>query len=148
MNTKQINNASTLKQLKEVEDAWKEKIEKEIKTDDEILTIIESITNALYVEGKTRAIINDTNFIIGSKVAHLPIAVIDPETKERKVCTQKTTILIITNETRYELLRERYLPITVKADYDERYDSKANLRTAVDGWVRHVTGTIKPEMIE
>lgn len=148
MDTKNISMNEELKKLDEAEKAWNEKLNKEIKSEEDILSLIEETTNSLFLSGKTRAIIDNKRFIVGSKVTNLPEVKFDTVTNERKQVITKTIVLIVTNEDRYKLMGQKYIPAMVKADYDERYDAKANIRAAVEGWVRHVTDTVKPEMLD
>lgn len=137
-----------LKKLDEMEKTWLDKIDGEIKSEEEINSAIEDITQNLFLYSKTRAVINEKNFIIGCKIGVIPMPTVDPETGEKKGVPTKLVTLIVNDESKYKLLQQRYLPAMIRAEYDERYDVRANIRVAVEGWVRHVTGTIKPEMID
>lgn len=147
MNLEESKLKAELNKLDEIEKAWTEKLDKDIKSEEDLIKSIDDITNNLLLAGKTRAIVNDKKFIIGSKVTNIPQAETDPVTGERKRKIVKTVILIVTDENRYTLLKEKYIPAMIKADYDERFDARANVRTAVEGWIRHITNTIKPEML-
>lgn len=146
MNLKNNELNSELKKLDNMEKEWTDKLNEELKTEEEIEGIIDYITNKLILGGKARAIVDEKNFIIGSRVVKLPNEITENDTKKQVMV--KTTVLIITNIDKYKLLEEKYIPAMVKADYDERYDVKANFRVAVEGWVRHITGTIKPETLD
>lgn len=146
MNLKNNELNSELKKLDNMEKEWTDKLNEELKTEEEIEGIIDYITNKLILGGKARAIVDEKNFIIGSRVVKLPNEITENDTKKQIMV--KTTVLIITNIDKYKLLEEKYIPAMVKADYDERYDVKANFRVAVEGWVRHITGTIKPETLD
>lgn len=148
MNLDEHKMNSELKKLDVIEKDWNNKLDKEISTEEEILTIIEEISNNLMLRGKTRAIVNKKSFIIGSKIVNMPKLIVDPISKKESQIAVKTVVLVITNEAKYALLNHNYVPATVKSDCDNRYDAKANIRAAVEGWVRHITDSIKPEMLE
>lgn len=148
MDLTEIQKQLEIDNLNKAEVAWNEKLSKEIKSEDDIILMIEDISNNLLLNNKIRTTVNNKNFIVGCKVANLPEVIFDPITKARKQVLTKTTVLIITNEDRYKLLGQQYVPAMVKSDYDERYDAKANIRAAVEGWIRHATDTIKPEMLD
>lgn len=135
-----------LKTLNEIEKHWNDKIDKEIKSEEEIESIVDSISASLYLNQRTSTFLNERNYIIACKIKELP------QTIKTKNGTQsillKQVILVITDKLKYEMFPNNYTPTIVRSDYDKDYDVKANIRAAVNGWVRHITGTIKPEMLE
>lgn len=129
------NLSKDLKKLDEIQKHWEKEIDNEIKSEEEIATAIESITDSLYLNNKIKVPFNGTNYMIGLRI-------LNNQDNSRQV------LLIVSDIAKYTILGSKYMPAMVRSDIDERYDIKGNIRTAVEGWVRHITGTIKPEYLD
>ena len=144
---KDIQIQNDLKKLDETEKYWLNNIEEEEKQEKEITEIVDNVTAAIMLNGKTRAIVNETQYAIASKVITAPTTYRD-ENGDIKECEGRQVVLVISNIALFNLAGNKYTPSIVRSDYDERYNAKANIRAAVEGWVRHITGTIKPENLD
>lgn len=144
-----MNKLSAEKQLKEldkIEQHWNKKIDNEIKSEEELESMIDSISASLYLNQRTKTMVNEREYIIACSIKEVPQKI--PTKDGFEVKKLKQVILVITDRLKYEMLPNQYSPAIVRADYDYNYDVKANIRAAVEGWIRHITGTIKPEMLE
>lgn len=137
-----------LKVLDEAQKAWEQKLDKEIKDEESIVRTIDSLTDSLYAKNKIRASFNERNFMIGLRVMNVPKNLMNVKKGNVEQVAIKQILLIITDIAKYNILGQKYTPAMVRADVDERYDMKANIRVAIEGWVRHITNTVKPDMLE
>lgn len=144
---KDIQTQNNLKKLDEIEKHWLNNIEEEEKQEKEITEIVDNITAAIMLSGKTRAIVNETQYAIASKVITTPKTYKD-ENGDMKEYEGRQIVLVISNIALFSIAGNKYTPTIVRSDYDERYNAKANIRAAVEGWIRHITGTIKPENLD
>lgn len=120
-----------LKKLNEIQKSLEDQLDQEIKSEEEVLSAIDSITDSLYLNNKIRIDFNGTAYMIGMKIL-----------KDTQI------LLIVSDIAKFTILGSKYMPAMVRSDIDKRFDMKANIKTAVEGWVRHVTGTIKPEYLD
>lgn len=147
MDIKDIQMQKELDNLDKVQKEWIDKIDKEEKTEQEIINAIDTITSSIVLQGKTRAVVDDVQYALAVKVINVPKQYRD-HNGDIKEGTGRQIVLVVTNIMIYNIVGNKYTPTIVRSDYDERYDTKANIRAAVEGWIRHITGTIKPEIIE
>lgn len=146
MDKNKLNAEKQLKMLDKIEEHWNKKIDKEIKSEEEIESMVDSISASLYLNQRSTAQINERDYIIACSIKEIPQSI---KTKDGlKSIMVKQVILVITDRLKYEMFPNNYTPAIVRSDFDRDYDVKANIRAAVNGWVRHITGTIKPEMLE
>jgi hypothetical protein len=107
-------------------------------TDSEIEKEIEEtsleIASQLIVSNKVNTMINKTNYLFAYRLLD--------NGKQKKI------FMLVTDIFKYNLVGTQYKPFTVTADVDQRYDLCANLKTAVEGFIRHITGRFKPEIVE
>lgn len=146
MDMKKIDAEKQLKALDKIEQHWNNKIDNQIKNEEEIESIIDSLSATLYLNQRTKTKINEREYVIACSVKEVPEKIKTKNGFEMKKVKQ--VILIVTDKMKYEMLPNQYAPAIVRSDYDHNYDIKANIRAAVEGWVRHITGTIRPEMLE
>lgn len=56
--------------------------------------------------------------------------------------------IIAINDFHFSVGNGKYKPYTIKADLDSDYSEEENLSFAVESFIRHISGLIKPEEIE
>ena len=137
-----------LKALDKIEEEWNNKLNKEMKEEEEILSIIDNITSNLLISKRIKSQINDKTFVIAYSTIELPIKYYDSKSKTNKTRKVMHNVLTVIDIDKYKIAQGRYIPLTSKCEYDTTHDLKANIRVVVEGWIRHITGTIKPEMLE
>lgn len=146
MDRSKLDAEKQLQMLDKIEEHWNNKIDKEIKSEEEIETMVDVISANLYLNQRFKSQINERDYIIACSIKEIPQSI---KTKNGlKSIMVKQVILVITDRLKYEMFPNNYTPTIIRSDYDKDYDVKANIRAAVNGWVRHITGTIKPEMLE
>lgn len=137
-----------LETLNKVEKEWTDKVNKELKDEEEIARATEDITASLLAHQRVKTNVNGSQYLIGMRVIDLPSTVKILLNNVWQEVPDKQVILVVTDLIKYEIAKGHYSPATVRSEYDFHYDLKANIHTAVEGWLRHITGLIKPEMLE
>lgn len=126
--------AKELEALDNLEREWQEKMKEEEDKEAEIIRLRDVITDKLMNSSKIRISAFD-------KVFELAI-VVNTQIKPARAK------LIVVDKARFELAGDKYKPLQIDAEFDDNYTVKGNLVATVEAWLRHITGTIKPEMIE
>ena len=122
-----------LEHLKEIEIEALEKIKTEEDSEAEINSLKLSITDLLYANNNRAKVgIFGRTFDVG--------LIISPKKKE--------AILVVTDLAKFNIAKGKYKPTRIHAEFDTDYSVKTNIATAVEAWLRYLTGTIKPETLE
>lgn len=135
------------KKLEQIQNELMKEIDKEQKTEEDIISAAETIASGLITLGKMGAAVDGKEFMFAFKILEKPKFVLDKD-KVKKQIQVKYIYMIVTDVIKYQIANGKYKPFIVDAEMDERYDLKANLKAAVEGFIRHITGRIKPEMLE
>lgn len=120
------------KELNQLQNELTQNIDQETKTDNDIRAASEEIAAALYLSGTTRYSFNDVPYTFKSIV----------DASHNKV------IITAANETKYKMMLEKYRPFIIEAEIDHNYSVRQTLTAAIEGFIRHITGNIKPEILD
>ena len=131
-----------------VEKALTDKLNKEIKTEEEILKQSEVIAEALMNRSKLRTVVSEKDFYFTFKVQPILVKKRHKVTNEIKEIPIDHIVLIVADINKYNLSGGKYMPFVAKAEVDKNYSIKDNLKTVVEAFIRHLTGNIKPESLE
>ena len=146
-----INNFNLQKELEnsyKVEKNLRDKLKNEIDAEEEVRQSAEAIANSLLSIPKVKAEIDGRPFLITMKIQPLLVKKIHVTNKDIIEVTEDHIILVIADINKYNLTGGKYLPFTAKGKVDKNYSLKDNIKTVVEGFIRHVTGLIKPEILE
>lgn len=132
----------------DVEREIRKNIDKEVKTEEEILEASLAIADNLLNTPKVKAIIDERQYLITMRVQPMLVKKIHMKTKEVIEVPEDHIVLIIADIAKYNLSAGKYIPFTAKAQVDKDYSLRDNLKTVVEGFIRHITGNIKPEILE
>ena len=61
---------------------------------------------------------------------------------------KKKIFVAISNETHRELAGNKYSPYMVDCDIDNNFSYYENMKAVVEAFLRHVSGTIEPEVLD
>lgn len=61
---------------------------------------------------------------------------------------KKYILMYVANVEHMKLGGSKYRPFTATAEVDNSFSDQENLQTAVEGFLRHITGTERPEILE
>ena len=145
MDISKIVNAKSIEDLNKLEKELNDEINKELKDEEEIIHAIQDIVSSLIVYEKASAEINGRKYLIKTTVIETGQTVIDAQGKKQ---SGRQVILMAMDVLKASIMPKQYSPCTVRVDFNYDLTMKGNITAAVEGWVRHVTGTIKPEMLE
>lgn len=106
-----------------------EQIEKHI-----MISSDEIASQLLLTKDKITAEINNTPYLIKYRVI---------EKNDKKFL-----YVMAANMNKNKIAGNKYIPYTVNVEMDLRYSTKDNLKTAIEAFIRHITGRIKPEVLE
>ena len=139
----------TLKEIEKLNKLQKEledQIDKEIRDEEEITHAIAEIVSSLIIYQKASTEINGKKYMVKVKIVSKPYS--QKKDKKGQPIQERQVILVAVDVTKATLAPKNYIPCIVRSDYNYELTQKGNITIAVEGWVRHVTGTIKPEMLE
>jgi hypothetical protein len=145
MDISKIVNAKSIKELEDLENEMRAEIDKELKDENEIIHAIQDIASSLIVYEKASAEINGRKYFIKFKVVRTGQTIKTAKGNEIAHCQ---IILMASDVLKATLAPKQYLPCIVRVDYNYELTEKGNITAAVEGWVRHITDTVKPEMLE
>ena len=100
-----------------------QELDNKIKTEEEIIDTIKSIVSSLMNNDNVRVHFNNKDFRL-------------------KVQVQAV------DEFRAKTFQKRYIPAVYSAEYDPNQSYRNNITVTVECWLRNLTGTLKPEMIQ
>lgn len=126
-----LNDEHLLKMQKEI----MEEMEKESAIEQHIEESALQIAHELILKQRTKAVIDGKNFTM----------MYAPFQDEKGV---KSLNIIAINDFHFSVGNGKYRPYTIKADLDDDYSEEENLSFAVESFIRHLSGLIKPEEIE
>lgn len=120
------------KQLDQIQNELLKDIDSETETDKNIKTAAEEIAAALFLSNKTRYSFNDIpyNFRYIFDRGHNKI------------------IIIAANEIKFQIAGSKYKPFVIESDVQTGYTEKECIAAAIEGFIRHITGNIKPEILD
>ena len=145
MDISKVVNAKSVADLELLEKEMKAEIDKELKDEEEIIHAIQDIVSSLVIYEKASAKVNGRGYLIKTTVSETGKTVLDAKGQKQ---VQRQIVLIAVDTIKANLLPKQYTPCIVRVDYNYDLTMKSNVTAAVEGWIRHITGTIKPEMLE
>jgi hypothetical protein len=134
-----------IERLNKLQEELEKSIDKEIKTEEEVIHAIEETVSSLILYQKANIEINGTKYLVKVNIIPTGKVTLDDQGKERQ---ERQVVLIAVDTVKATIAQKQYIPCIVRSDYNYNLTQKGNLTIAVEGWVRHVTDTIKPEMLE
>lgn len=123
-----MNLEKELKHLEKIEKHWNKEIDLEIEQEKEIETLRENITSRLLNKSHIKISIFDANYDL--------VLIIKNEKKQG--------FLIVTDIDKFNIAGKKYKPMFIKGDFDTNHTVQRNIAAMVEGWLRHITGRIKP----
>lgn len=145
MDIKKVVEAKSVEDLEKLEKEMLDEMKKEQKDEDEIIHAIQDIVSSLMVFEKASAVINGTRYMVKVKIAEMNGHVMD---SKGNAVVHRQVVLMASDIVKAEIMSGRYFPAIARVDYNYDLTHKGNITAAVEGWVRHITGTVKPEMLE
>lgn len=148
MDLKDFSIQQELESSYKVEKVLRDKLKNELDAEEEVLKSAEAIANSLLSVPKVKAEIDGRAFLITMKIQPLLVKKIHVTNKDVIEVPEDHIILVIADINKYNLSGGKYMPFTAKGKVDKNYSLRDNIKTVVEGFIRHVTGLIKPEILE
>jgi hypothetical protein len=123
------------KQLKQIQDELMQSLDEESKLEEHIKVSSETIAAYLMNHSSCNIDINNTHYRIKYKLLDMRNG-------------EKLIYMLAANMVKYKIAPEKYVPFSISANVDNDYTMQDNIKAAAEGFVRHITGRIKPEMME
>ena len=122
-------------------------------TDKELEQVQHELENQLTAEQETdMMIVSAAEEIAAALTIHkgkaCPYTINDTEYLFRYYVDNGDIVVLIVNRSRYELSNGKLGLQTARAEIEDGMSEKQGLVAAVEGYIRHITGNIKPEMID
>lgn len=133
-----------LKALNKIEKAEIKKLEQEQKSEEKIINAIAEITSNLLTKNICEAEINGLQYLIKFRAVNTGNKILNNKGIE---VSERRMILAVSKIAASKIYAGRYRPMTITFPFDENLTFKGNLTVAVEAAVRHITGTIKPEVL-
>jgi hypothetical protein len=119
--------------LQQIQDEIMSGMDHELKLEKHILESSDEIASHLILTKKVVAEVNGTPYTFAFKLL--------------ENATGRHIYMLAANNIKRSITPEKYVPFSISAKVDEDYTLKDNLKTAVEGFIRHITGAIKPEVL-
>lgn len=148
MDLKEFELQKQIEKSYEVEQDLVKNLDSELADEERIFATSVSIAEGLIAKTKVHTLINDEPFSIAMKIVPIAVKKMHLVTKEIIEVPEDHIVLIAANVNKYKLTGGKYIPFTAKGKVDKNYSLKDNVKTVVEGLVRHITGNIKPEILE
>jgi hypothetical protein len=123
------------KQLEQIQNELMKNLDDESRLEDHIKQSSETIASYLMGHEACNIDINNIPFRIKYKLLDMKNG-------------NKLIYMLAANMTKYRITPEKYVPFSISANVDEQYSLQDNLKAVAEGFVRHITGRIKPDMLE
>ena len=137
MDTTNFNLQQEIKKSYEVEQELRNQLNSEIEQEALLKETCLSIANSLMKTPKVKTNIDGRDYLIAMTIRKIPVKKMHMITKE-----------VIEVPEDHKLTGGKYIPYTATGKVDKRYSVRDNLVAVVEGLVRHITGLIKPEILE
>lgn len=138
-----MNEKEYLDKLDKLEEEELNKIKKEEKTESEINNAIIDTVSKLIQSDKCIVDFDNTKYFIKFSVYNTGKFI----NKGNTQYPEKMMVLVASNITKAEIAKGRYIPMTLKIEFNRELTFKGNLTVLVEAFIRHITGKIKPEML-
>lgn len=123
------------KELQRIQDEIMADLNKEQKVEKEIKNSSKEITSHLLISKKINAEIDNVLYMFNYRL-------INGKQGKRMI------YMLVANVTKYQIAGKKYVPFVATAELDDRYSEFDNVNTVVEAFIRHVTGNIKPDILD
>ena len=148
MDVQGFNLQKQIEESYKVEQELMKKLDSEIEQDEELEAAARSIAEGLVKSSKVRTMIGESEFSIAMKIQPRMVKKMHAVTKDVIEVPEDHIVLIAANVTKYNLVGGKYIPFTATAKVDKNYSLLDNTVAVVKGLLGHITGNIKPEVLE
>lgn len=148
MDMKNFNLQKELENSYEVERALREKLQNEEEQEQLLRESCISIANSLMKTPKVRTNVDGRDFLITMAIRPLPVKKMHIVTKEVIEVNEDHITILMADINKHKLTGGKYIPYTATGKVDKQYSVRDNIATVVEGLLRHITGLIKPEILE
>lgn len=122
------------KKLKQIEQELIQEIDNEQKIETHIFESSEEIAAHLVLNKRVQAEVNDRLYKFSYRLL---------EKQDKKIL-----YVLIADVLKYNVAGNKYIPFSAHAEMDTRYSERDNLKAVIEGFIRHITGRQKPEVLE
>lgn len=139
---------------KEIEKSYKaeQALMDEIKGEEEQEQLLResciSIAESLMKTPKVRTQVDGRDFLIAMTIRKIPVKKIHLVTKDIIEVPEDHISIVMADINKHKLTGGKYMPYTATGKVDKSYSVRDNLVTVIEGLLRHITGLIKPEILE
>ena len=139
------------KQIEEFNKAERKLVNK-IKNEEEQEKLLKdtclSIANSLMNTPKVKAVIGGREFLLAMTIRDIPVKKVHVTTKDIIEVKEPHITLVAADTNLHKLTGGKYIPYTATGKIDKQYSVRDNIVAVAEGLVRHITGLIKPEILE
>jgi hypothetical protein len=122
-----------------------DQLDKQLKDEEEIIQAIQQISSSLTIYEKANTEINGTKYMVKTTLVETGETILNDKGKP---VIKREIVLMASDILKAEIMRGKYLPLVARVTYNYDLTMKGNITAAVEGWIRHITDTVKPEMLE
>lgn len=148
MDTKGFDIQKQLENSYEVERALRNKLESEEEQEELLRETCLSIANSLMKTPKVRTNIDGRDYLLTMTIRPIPVKKMHIVTKDVIEIPEDHITILMADINKHKLTGGKYLPYTATGKVDKQYSVRDNIVAVVEGLVRHITGLIKPEILE
>lgn len=148
MDMKTFNLQKEIEKSYEVERELIKEIENEEEQEQLLRESCISIADSLMKTPKVRTNIEGRDFLIAMTIRPLPVKKVHVVTKEVIEVKEDHITILMADINKHKLTGGKYLPYTATGKVDKRYSVRDNIVAVVEGLLRHITGLVKPEILE
>lgn len=148
MDTTNFNLQQEIKKSYEVEQELRNQLNNEIEQEALLKETCLSIANSLMKTPKVKTNIDGRDYLIAMTIRKIPVKKMHMVTKEVIEVPEDHITIVMADINKHKLTGGKYIPYTATGKVDKRYSVRDNLVAVVEGLVRHITGLIKPEILE
>lgn len=139
------------KQIEQFDKAERELV-KQIENEEEQEKLLRdtclSIANSLMNTPKVKAVIDGREFLIAMTIREIPVKKMHVVSKEVIEVKEPHITLVMADINLHKITGGKYIPYTATGKIDKQYSVRDNIVAVTEGLVRHITGLIKPEILE
>lgn len=148
MNIENFNLQQEIKKSYEVEKELMNELNSEIEQEALLRETCLSIANNLMKTPKVKTNIDGREYLIAMTIRKIPVKKMHVVTKEVIEVPEDHITIVMADINKHRLTGGKYIPYTATGKVDKNYSVRDNLVAVVEGLVRHITGLIKPEILE
>lgn len=145
MSTNDITMQKELDALDKMQKELTDQLDKQLKDEEEIIQAIQQISSSLTIYEKANTEINGTKYMVKTTLVETGETILNDKGKP---VIKREIVLMASDILKAEIMRGKYLPLVARVTYNYDLTMKGNITAAVEGWIRHITDTVKPEMLE